>query len=92
MYSSSRLWCNQQHLLEVATEPSPNPAQLEKRLHRNERRADAGPAERLADGVKKIAPAIRVTYENIPEEKHATINHPAALNAFRGLFGPEPTP
>jgi predicted alpha/beta superfamily hydrolase len=32
---------------------------------------------------------IRWRYEPMPEEKHSTIYHPAALRAFRALFAPE---
>lgn len=34
------------------------------------------------------APALKLTYEPMPEERHATIFHPAALRAFRTLLGP----
>lgn len=35
---------------------------------------------------------LRWHYEPMPEEKHSTIYHPAALRAFRALFKPAPTP
>lgn len=36
--------------------------------------------------------ALNWTYEHFPKETHASIYHPAALIAFRKLFGPENTP
>lgn len=51
-----------------------------------------GPAEiaqHLAEILKADAPVgVRWQYEKMPEEKHATIYHPAALKAFRTLFKP----
>jgi predicted alpha/beta superfamily hydrolase len=35
-------------------------------------------------------PGLRWEYEPMPDEKHATIYHPAALKAFRRLFHPTP--
>ena len=47
-----------------------------------------GPREDAED--KKSAPAgLFWHFEKKPEEKHATIYHPAALRAFRALFEPE---
>lgn len=46
---------------------------------------------RLADAVAARAPAgSTLHYEPMPDESHATIYHPAALRAFRRLFGPNP--
>jgi predicted alpha/beta superfamily hydrolase len=45
--------------------------------------------KRLAELLKTNAPsAIRWHYERMPEEKHFTIYHPAALKAFREVFKP----
>jgi hypothetical protein len=38
------------------------------------------------------ARGLRWFYEPMPEEKHATIYHPAALRAFRTVFKPAPAP
>ncbi|HEY7767808.1 alpha/beta hydrolase [Longimicrobium sp.] len=38
------------------------------------------------------ARGLRWFYEHMPEEKHATIYHPAALRAFRTVFKPAPAP
>jgi predicted alpha/beta superfamily hydrolase len=50
---------------------------------------DVDPTESLADVLRADAPAgVRWHYEAMPEEKHATIYHPAALKAFRMMFAP----
>lgn len=50
----------------------------------------AGIAQRLAEVLGKSAPpGIRWHYERMPEEKHSTIYHPAALKAFRAVFKPD---
>ncbi|HSB10443.1 MAG TPA: hypothetical protein VLM38_13225 [Blastocatellia bacterium] len=39
--------------------------------------------------MSKNAPSrVRWHYERMPEEKHSTIYHPAALKAFRAVFDP----
>lgn len=44
---------------------------------------------RLADVLAERAPSsVTWHYEPMPDETHATIYHPAALRAFRALFGP----
>ena len=46
---------------------------------------------RFANVLEKGAfPGLRWYYEPMPDEKHATIYHPAALKAFRFLFKPAP--
>jgi uncharacterized protein len=46
--------------------------------------------ERLATILGKNAPrGVRWHYEKMPDEKHSTIYHPAALKAFRVLFKPD---
>jgi hypothetical protein len=50
----------------------------------------ADTTERLAEALGKQAPSNLVWhYEKMPEEKHATIYHPAALKAFRVVFKPD---
>ncbi len=45
--------------------------------------------EKLADLLGKDAPpGLQWHYEKMPEEKHSTIYHPAALRAFRALLAP----
>jgi uncharacterized protein len=49
----------------------------------------AGGAKQLAEILRGV-PSIELTYTPMPEEKHSTIYHPAALRAFRALFAPPP--
>jgi hypothetical protein len=35
-----------------------------------------------------MSPGVRWHYEKMPDEKHSTIYHPAALKAFRAVFPP----
>jgi hypothetical protein len=45
--------------------------------------------ERFADILAKNAPpGLRWHHEKMPDEKHSTIYHPAALKAFRAMFKP----
>lgn len=45
----------------------------------------------LAEQLGRYAPAdVRWHHEEMPEETHATIYHPAALRAFRQVFPPDP--
>ncbi|MDQ3282053.1 MAG: alpha/beta hydrolase-fold protein [Acidobacteriota bacterium] len=54
-----------------------------------EEKENAALMEQLASALTRTAPAgVRWHYEKMPEEKHATIYHPAALKAFRALFRP----
>ena len=47
--------------------------------------------QRFADVLKRDAPpGLRWHYENMPDEKHSTVYHPAALKAFRAVFKPPP--
>jgi predicted alpha/beta superfamily hydrolase len=50
---------------------------------------DTEATQRFADVLVKDAPAgLRWHYEKMPDEKHSTIYHPAALKAFRAVFKP----
>lgn len=52
---------------------------------------DVDQTKALADILKADAPAgVRWHYEAMPDEKHATIYHPAALKAFRMMLAPMP--
>lgn len=44
----------------------------------------------LADLLRKASPTLQVHYEPMPNESHATVYHPAALEALRRLFKPGP--
>jgi predicted alpha/beta superfamily hydrolase len=87
------LWWNNAKLLNGAADQLRARSKLEKTLY------FAGSDEpgivvntiRLAEVLKTNAPvAIRWHYESMPEEKHSTIYHPAALRAFRDAFKPRP--
>jgi uncharacterized protein len=55
----------------------------------SEFRGDVDATKSLADILRADAPAgVRWHYEAMPEEKHATIYHPAALKAFRMMLAP----
>ena len=46
--------------------------------------------QKFADVLQKDAPAgVRWHHEKMPEERHATIFHPAALKAFRAVLKPD---
>ncbi|MCW2068483.1 UNVERIFIED_ORG: putative alpha/beta superfamily hydrolase [Stenotrophomonas maltophilia] len=51
----------------------------------------AASSARLATVLQQASPATLVKYQPLPEETHATIYHPAALQALRTLF-PAPPP
>ncbi|HEX8363268.1 MAG TPA: alpha/beta hydrolase-fold protein [Longimicrobium sp.] len=49
------------------------------------------PTTRLAEALAgNTSAGLRWHHERMPEEKHPTIYHPAALRAFRSLFAPAP--
>ena len=85
------LWWNNDHLFNVAAEQLGKAAKHEKTLY-FATSGDKGVPEmgrRLADILRKSAPrGLRWHYEPMPEEKHSTIYHPAALRAFRSVFKP----
>jgi predicted alpha/beta superfamily hydrolase len=48
-----------------------------------------GVNQRFADALEKDAPdGVRWHYEKMPEERHSTVYHPAALKAFRAMLKP----
>jgi predicted alpha/beta superfamily hydrolase len=84
------VWWNGDALVAAAEKPLPNESKLEKTVF-IATSAEGTPelAERFVENLKKHAPAsLHLTYEKMPEEKHATIYHPAALKAFRAVFKP----
>jgi uncharacterized protein len=86
------LWWNDQALVNgAATRLLRARARLEKTLYFASSGEDAGGTQRFAEILDKNAPpALRWHYEKMPDEKHSTIYHPAALKAFRALFKPAP--
>jgi uncharacterized protein len=84
------LWWNNQTLVGAAGALLRARPQLAKTLYlasSNEDRADA--TQRFAGVLSRGAPAgLRWHYQQMPDEKHSTIYHPAALRAFREVFKP----
>ncbi len=89
-FDPSLQW-NNQRLVNDAPERLRTRLKLEKTLYY----ASGGDGyteimQRFSEILAKDAPPhIHWHYEPMPEEKHATIYHPAALKAFRALFKPE---
>ena len=83
------LWWNDQKLLGDAGGRLHARAKTEKTLYFASSSDDMEATQRFADILGKDAPAgLRWHYEKMPEEKHSTIYHPAALRAFRAVFKP----
>jgi predicted alpha/beta superfamily hydrolase len=88
------LWWNNRELITNAAERLSAKPKLEKTLYlaNGDEKEIAEDTKRLADILGKDAPTgIHWHYKNMPEEKHSTIFHPAALKAFRTVFKPTPT-
>lgn len=89
------LWWNRQALVKGAEERLKARPKLEKTLYfaSSDEKGIATVTQQLADILAKAAPpGLHWHYEKMPEEKHSTIYHPAALRAFRVLFKPAPSP
>jgi predicted alpha/beta superfamily hydrolase len=85
------LWWNNQKLLTDAPERLAARPKLEKTLYlaSSDEKELAEVTQKFATSLAKSAPpGIRWHYEKMPEEKHSTIFHPAALKAFRAVFKP----
>jgi uncharacterized protein len=85
------LWWNNHKLVKDSTERLRARPKLEKTLYfvSSEEKENAELMQKFADSLTKNAPAgITWHYEKMPEEKHSTIYHPAALKAFRKVFKP----
>jgi predicted alpha/beta superfamily hydrolase len=83
------LWWNNQKLVKSAGERLRARTRLEKRLYfaSSDEKGIVEIAERFAEVLGQNAPTgIHWHYEKMPDEKHSTIYHPAALKAFRALF------
>jgi len=85
------LWWSDQELVNGAAERLRSWPKLNKTLYvaqSSEERVD-GVANRFVEVFRNHAPPeIRWHYQALPNEKHATIFHPAALTAFRTVFKP----
>jgi predicted alpha/beta superfamily hydrolase len=90
------LWWNDHKLLDGAAASlyaRPRNAKALFLASSSEFRGDVDATAMLADILRADAsPGLRWHYEKMPEEKHATIYHPAALKAFRMLLAPASTP
>ena len=89
-FDPSLWWNNQKLVNEASTHLSPG-AKTATTLYfaMSSEEREEGTAQRLADALAKRAdPNVRWHYEKMPDEKHSTIYHPAALKAFRLLLKP----
>jgi predicted alpha/beta superfamily hydrolase len=85
------LWWNREALVKGAEERLRARPKLEKTLYfaSSDEPGIVMPTGRLADVLAKAAPpGLHWHYEKMPEEKHSTIYHPAALKAFRAVLKP----
>jgi hypothetical protein len=85
------LWWNRQGLVQGAAERLRARPGLEKTLYfaSSDEPGIVVPTQRLAEVLAKAAPpGLHWHYEKMPEEKHSTIYHPAALRAFRAVLKP----
>lgn len=85
------LWWNDQKLVKAAGERLRARPKLTKTLYFASSADDLriGATQRLADALGKDAPpGVKWQYAQMPDEKHSTIYHPAALRAFRAVFKP----
>jgi predicted alpha/beta superfamily hydrolase len=84
------LWWNNQKLISDAVERLRAHPKLVKTLYlASSSEAIVEATQRFVDVLGKDAPSgVRWYYEKMPDEKHSTIYHPAALKAFRALFKP----
>lgn len=83
------LWWNSGALVDGAAERLRAPEAAGRRLYLAvSGDGDRGDAVKRMAGVLEKQTAVRATFEPMPRETHATIYHPAALQAFRALFAP----
>jgi predicted alpha/beta superfamily hydrolase len=92
-FDPSLWWNNQKLVNDAAGHLRAWPKKLDKTLYfANSEEKDLGEiSQKLGTVLGKNAPAsIHWHYEKMPEEKHSTIFHPAALKAFRAVLKPPP--
>jgi predicted alpha/beta superfamily hydrolase len=84
------LWWNNQKLVNAGVERLRSRPKMEKTLYFVSSGEDTAEiTERFAEVLaKNAASGVRWRYEKMPDEKHSTIYHPAALKAFREVFKP----
>lgn len=83
------LWWNNQRLAEGAGGRLRAHPKMQKTLYFASSGEDGESTQRFADILGRNAPpGLLWHYEKMPDEKHSTIYHPAALKAFRAVFKP----
>lgn len=85
------LWWNDQGLVNGAAEALRRLPKRPKTLYlaSSSEEMTPGTMQRFADVLSRTAPTeLRWHHEKMPEERHATIYHPAALRAFRAVLAP----
>jgi predicted alpha/beta superfamily hydrolase len=85
------VWWNNQQLVHDAAKHLRARPELKKALYLASSSEEWTPGlmQQFVDVLKKNAPGgVHWRYAQMPEEKHATIYHPAALKAFREMFKP----
>jgi predicted alpha/beta superfamily hydrolase len=86
------LWWNDEELVRNAAVRLRARPQLKKTLYlaSSDEKKIAEATQRLADVLGKNAPAgVKWHFKAMPEEKHQTIFHPAAIKGFRMVFAPK---
>jgi predicted alpha/beta superfamily hydrolase len=87
------LWWNNQKLLGDAPDRLRARPRLEKTLYlaNSSEKELADVTQRFADVLGKDSPpGVSWRHAKMPDEKHSTVFHPAALKAFRAVFKPDP--
>ncbi len=85
------LWWNRDALVKRAPELLKGRPEGKKKLYfaSSDEKGIIVNTEKFSDLLGTAAPAgLEWHYEKMPEEKHSTIYHPAALRAFRAVFAP----
>jgi hypothetical protein len=85
------LWWNNEGLVKGAAERLRSRPNLEKTLYlaTSDEKGIVEPTQRFVEILTKNSPPrLHWHYEPMPEEKHSTIYHPAALKAFRAVLEP----
>lgn len=84
------LWWNDHKMVDGAAECLRANPKLNKTLYFASSGEDTAEfTQRFADTLEKnAASSVHWHYEKMPDEKHSTVYHPAALRAFRALFKP----
>jgi uncharacterized protein len=81
------LWWNDDHLIKTAAEGL-RKVTAPRTLYLASSKDAADLVGKFSEVLRAQAPkTVRWHYERMPDETHATIYHPAALKAFRSLFG-----